>query len=312
MLQPRVVLMAIAALFAADSAQATEAVAGRYVAAAFAGPGAGIIPPVPGMYWDVSNVFYTGNTAGEVPFGDTTIAVGLDATTFGTALIGIYVPKWDLPGNWTYATLGALPFGWSEATAAIGPFEVTQTEVGLGDIGFAPLLLGWHNDALNTFVSFGLTVTAPTGVWEEGRIAFIGLNYWTFSPSIGFTRLIPEHGLDLSAYLGVDINTRNPDTDYYSGAMAHLDLSVTKSVTENLSFGAIAGFLYQVEDDDSAFADARNGFKGRAIAVGPLVQYKATFDEDSEVYFKLSWAHEIEVENRLKGDGVFLEVSGKF
>ena len=155
-------------------------------------------------------------------------------------------------------------------------------------------------------------MTAPTGVWEEGRIAFIGLNYWTFSPNIGFTRLIPEHGLDLSAYLGVDINTRNPDTDYYSGAMAHLDLSVTKSVTENLSFGAIAGFLYQVEDDDSAFADARNGFKGRAIAVGPLVQYKATFDEDFEVYFKLSWAHEIEVENRLKGDGVFLEVSGKF
>jgi hypothetical protein len=182
----------------------------------------------------------------------------------------------------------------------------------LGDIAFAPIVLGWHNDAMNTWLSASLTITAPTGEWQEGDLAFIGLNYWTFSPAIGLTYLVPEHGLDFSAKLGVDINTKNTDTDYYSGATAHLDLSVTKAVTENLFVGAIAGFLNQFQDDRSTFADAHNGFKGRSIAVGPLVKYKAKFAEGSEIDLTLRWAHELEVENRMKGDAIFFDIAGKF
>jgi hypothetical protein len=202
--------------------------------------------------------------------------------------------------------------GWTGASANVGPFGATQQVPGLGDIAFAPLVLGWHNDAMNTWVSASLTITAPTGEWKEGDLAFIGLNYWTFSPAIGFTYLVPAQGLDLSAKFGVDINTRNPDTDYYSGAMAHLDLSITKDVTETLSLGAVAGFLYQFEDDGSAFADAHDGFLGRSIAVGPLVKYKAKFGESSEVDFTLRWAHEVKVENRMKGDAIFFDIAGKF
>jgi hypothetical protein len=130
---------------------------------------------------------------------------------------------------------------------------------------------------------------------------------------VAFTYLVPEHGLDFSANFGVDINTRNPDTDYYSGAMAHLDLAVTKNLTESFAIGAIAGFLYQFEDDDSDFANARaDGFKGESIAVGPLVSYKAKFGENTEIDFRLKWAHEVEVENRMKGDAIFFDVTGKF
>lgn len=154
---------------------------------------------------------------------------------------------------------------------------------------------------------------APTGYWKEGELAVVGMNYWSFSPTIGVTRLIPEHGIDLSAKFGIDINTENRDTDYYSGAMAHLDLAATKSVTDNLSFGAIAGFLYQFEDDDSAFANARaDGFRGESIAIGPLIKYKAKFSEDFEVDFSLSWAHEVHTENRMEGDAVFFSMGGKF
>ncbi len=123
---------------------------------------------------------------------------------------------------------------------------------------------------------------------------------------------MPEHGLDLSASLGVDINTKNTDTDYYSGAVAHLDLSVTKNVTKDLAFGAVAGFIYQFEDDRSTFADAHNGFKGRSIGLGPLVNYKAKFGENTEIDFKLKWVNEVSVENRMKGNAIFFNVAGKF
>lgn len=310
-------LTAAAAFFVAAAevrqANATEAVAGRYIPGAFAGPGAGIVPPTPGAaYWAMSNIYYHGEASGEVPFGKGSVAAGLGGDTYAAILAGVYVPELHLPGNWTYAVQVAIPLGWMKAQAEVGPFGTDQHVSGLGDIAVTPLLFGWHNDAMNTWLSASLTITAPTGEWKEGDLAFIGMNYWTFTPAIGFTYLIPEHGLDLSAKLGVDINTRNPDTDYYSGAMAHLDLSVTKAVTENLSVGAIAGFLDQIEDDRSVFADAHSGFRGSSIAVGPLVKYKAKFGEKTEVDLSLRWAHEVEVENRMKGDAVFFDVSGKF
>ncbi|MER9401494.1 transporter [Mesorhizobium sp. M0615] len=313
---PAWLAIATAALVAfpfARQANATEAVAGRYIPGAFAGPGAAIVPPTPGAaYWAISNVYYHGEASGEVPFGNGSVAAGLTGDTYAAILAGVYVPELHLPGNWTYAVQLAIPLGRTGATAEVGPFGTDQHVTGLGDIAFAPLVLGWHNDAMNTWLSASLTVTAPTGEWKEGDLAFIGMNYWTFTPAIGFTYLIPQHGLDLSAKFGVDINTKNQDTDYYSGAMAHLDLSVTKAVTENLSVGAIAGFLDQIEDDRSTFADAHGGFRGSSIAVGPLVKYKAKFRERTEVDLTLRWAHEVEVEHRMKGDAVFFDMSGKF
>ena len=306
-------LPAIVAVLAASpgKAQATEAVAGRYIPGAFAGPGMGIVPPVPGAYWSMLNVYYHGEAASDVPFGNNQIALGLSADMWITALAGIYVPGIDLPGNWTYAVQAVVPIGWTGADASLGRFGVHQEESGLGDIAITPILLGWHSDAMDSFFSTSLTIAAPTGAWEEGRIAFVGLNYWTFTPAVAYTHLWHEQGVDFSANLGVDINTTNPDTDYYSGALAHLDLSLTKQVSENWSLGAIAGFLYQIEDDDSAFADSHDGFKGRSIAIGPLIKYKAKF-ESTEIDMTLKWSHELDVKNRMEGDAVVFQLSGKF
>jgi hypothetical protein len=56
----------------------------------------------------------------------------------------------------------------------------------------------------------------------------------------------------------------------------------------------------------------RDGFKGRSVAVGPLAQYTAKFGDNTEIDFSLSWAHELEVENRMEGNAVFLSAYGKF
>jgi hypothetical protein len=310
--RPAILSLAVcAAALPIESADATEAVAGRYIPGMFAAPGAGIVPPVPGVYWDFSNAVYHGEASGTIPVGGG-VAFDLEATMVISAFAGIYVTDWDLPGNWTYAVQWVLPVGYTEAEAGLGSLDNEDEMAGLGDIQFSPLLFGWHNAAGNTFVSAGLNVTAPTGAWEEGRLAFVGLNYWSFTPSVGFTH-ITKDGWDFSAKFGVDINTENEATDYYSGAMAHLDLAVTKSLTESFSLGVIAGVLYQIEDDDSTFADTRpDGFKGRSVAVGPLAKYKAKFDDKTEIDFSLSWAPELDVKNRMKGDAVYFHVSGKF
>ena len=83
--------------------------------------------------------------------------------------------------------------------------------------------------------------------------------------------------------------------------MAHLDRFGHQEPDGESAIGAIAGFFYQFEDDDSAYADGRaDGFKGRSIAIGPLVSYKAKFGE-TEIDFRLKWAHEVEVETPHEG-----------
>jgi len=306
------ITLAAASVLLSDRGQATEAAAGRYIPGMYAAPGAGIVPPVPGTYWEVANVFYSGKAGGQIPFGGDNIAFGFNADIWGTALAGLYVPKLDLPGNWTYAVAATIPVGWMGSSGTIANIRREKDVGGLGDIAITPILLGWHNDAMNTFLSASFTVTAPTGEWERA-IAFVGLNYWSFQPALGFTHLIPDHGIDVSAKLGVDINTRNDAANYYSGAMGHLDLAVTKTFANHLSIGALAGFLYQFEDDDSRFANTRSdGFKGRSIAVGALMKYEAHFSEKAIVEFALRWAHELEVKNRMKGNALFFEISGKF
>ncbi len=94
-----------------------RACAGRYIPGAYAGPGAGIVPPMPGVaYWAISNLYYHGEASGDVPFGNNTIALGLEADMWATVFAGVYVPEIDLPGNWTYAVQAAVPVGWTRAT----------------------------------------------------------------------------------------------------------------------------------------------------------------------------------------------------
>lgn len=78
-----------AAIPSVQQAGATEAVGGRYIPGAYARPGAGIVPPVPGVYWDIANVYYHGEASGNVPFGDNQVALGLKADIWTTALAGV-------------------------------------------------------------------------------------------------------------------------------------------------------------------------------------------------------------------------------
>ena len=135
--------VAAAATVWAGDANATEAVAGRYIPGLYADSGAGIVPPMPGVYWGISNAFYSGEANTGVPIGNKNVAFGLKADMWTTALAAVYVPDLHLPGNWTYAVQAVVPFGWTRAQASLGPLSVEQNvgalELGLGADDLATL-----------------------------------------------------------------------------------------------------------------------------------------------------------------------------
>jgi hypothetical protein len=62
---------------------------------------------------------------------------------------------------------------------------------------------------------------------------------------------------------------------------------------------------------DSGDGATLGDFKGKTVGIGPVVSY-ATSLGGHDTIFELKWLHEVETENRLKGDIVWLKVVFKF
>src|ERR1700733_15245119 len=88
---------------------ATEGAAGHYIIGAYATPGAGIVPPQPGLYWSDSNLYYGASVSSkhQIPVGGNIVS-GLRAEFSSFALSAIYVPRVDL-GKVTIAAGITLP-----------------------------------------------------------------------------------------------------------------------------------------------------------------------------------------------------------
>ncbi|MDQ6436599.1 transporter [Mesorhizobium sp. LHD-90] len=288
---------------------ATEAAMGRYIPGAFAVPGIGILPPMPGVYWQSSNVYYHGEASAdlEIPIGGST-QFGLEGDIAATNFTGIWVPGGiELGNNLTFGTFATVPVQYMKVGASLGPLGSDDEVTSLGDIAFGPML-GWHSGT--QFLTASLRIFAPTGKYDEGALANNGLNYWTFSPNLAYTYIDTTREMQFDITGGIDINTENPATDYTSGAMAHLDAVLTKSFGK-FGVGVFGSILYQFEDDKGGAADQLDGFKGRSFAIGPVVKYTAG-TEKNPINFSFSWAPEFGVKNRLEGNGFYLNISGSF
>ncbi len=289
-------------------ASATEAAFGRYIPGVFAGPASEIVPPVPGFYWQSSTFFYkaSGGKDMRAPFGGT-VRSNLKVSFFNTAISGFWVPDWNPVDNVNVGIGVTLPFQSLHVKADVGRFSATDDSGGLGDIMVTPSI-GWHQG--HHLVAANVSVYMPTGPYKKGALANIGLNYWTFSPNLAYTYVNPDIHLDFSVVGGIDINTRNKATDYRSGAMAHVDAAILGVLDNGLGAGVFGSVLYQITDDQGEVADRLNGFRGRSFAVGPIIKYSAPGEHAITV--DLNWAPEFGVKNRLEGDAVYLNITGRF
>jgi len=184
------------------------------------------------------------------------------------------------------------------------PFGGDQNRAGLGDIIVDPFILSWHFK--NWHLATGLDIFIPTGKYDKDDFANIGRNYWTFEPIFAFTYM-SDSGFEISSKFMYDINTENKDSffgnggDYQSGQEFHFDYALGQTIG-NLELG-IGGYVYKQftndELNDQKFLD---GFKGQAIAFGPIVKYAY-----KNMTFTLKYQHETAVENKPEGERLWFK-----
>jgi hypothetical protein len=275
---------------------------------------AGVVPPEPGWSVALGYAYYSGDIGAdrELPISGVA-ALGLQADFALSSVTGVYV--WNTGASrWNFASMASLPYSEVDVTAdlSIGAFRrSTEDTVGKPfDISFVPLMAGYHFDKTR-HLSLALYVNAPTGDYDPSRLANPSLNVWVYTPTIAYTQLFQGGTLEWSTVVGVDFSTNNDATDYQSGAIFHADSLVVKGFDNGWGVGGAAGWIEQFEDDTGPLADRLDGFRGRALALGPIVTYQRKWGE-STVAFSARWLTEFAVENRLKGDPIMLTASVTF
>lgn len=298
-------------LLVPDGASATEGALGRPITGLQVPNYAGVVPPSPGFSTLFGHVRYDGSidASREVPIAGIA-SLGLDARVEMFTATGIYI--WDTaPGRWNYASMLTLSHidVRVEALVGLGPAAVRQTDStsGLYDVLFAPVIASYHISETR-HLSLALNVFAPVGEYEAGQLANAGLNVWTTSPSIGYTHLMQGGTLEYSAVAAVDVYSRNDDTDYRNGAVMRVDALMVKRFENGFGLGVVAGAIHQLQDDEGALPDRLEGFKGRSLALGPVVNYLKRW-EGGQMDLSLRWLKEFSVENRFRGDPLMLSAS---
>ena len=120
-----------------------------------------------------------------------------------------------------------LPYAWGVAEGDVGEVRRRAERSGLADLKarLSVNLLG--NPALSpaefaqqreqreqrVLVAASLTLSAPTGQYDETKLINLGTNRWAFKPEVGVA--VPWKGFDFDAYVGVILFTRNPH--FYPG-----------------------------------------------------------------------------------------------
>jgi hypothetical protein len=177
-----------------------------------------------------------------------------------------------------------------------------------------PVILGWKKGDVSYGTSLGLY--APTGEYEEGALANPGKNYWTLEPAVFVSWLSSTIGTEVSTFLGYDISTENPDTDYQSGEVIHLDTTVAQHLPLFGGFVGVGvnGFYYRQITGDSGDGAVLGGFEGQTMGVGPVVSYamKVGKAKTTDLVVELKWLPESDVEGRLEGDIIWAKVALAF
>ncbi len=308
------IALALAALPPAP-AMATEGALGRTITGTNITSFAGVVPPEPGFNMLLGYAHYSGDIGAEreVPIGNL-LTLGIDATFDMVSVVGMYV--WDTgEGRWNFASMATLPVAQVEVDANVAVGQITgsrsdKADWDVFDPFFAPIIAGYHFDQTH-HMTLALYVYTDWGSYDPDRLANLSLNTWTFSPTVGYTQLMQKGTLEFSALAAVDFYTENDATDYQNGAVFRLDALLVKRFANGWGVGGAGGWIEQIEKDEGPTADRLDGFKGHAIALGPIVTYSRKWD-GGQVEFAARWLTEFDVKRRIKGDPLMLTATVAF
>jgi hypothetical protein len=150
-------------------------------------------------------------------------------------------------------------------------------------------------------------LNVPIGSWEQRRLANIGFGYWALDANAGVTWLDPKIGFEVSTAAGLTYNWENPDIDYKSGTMFHLEFALMQHLSKAVSLGVV-GYHYQQVSGDSGAGARLGDFEGRVTALGPALTWNFQLRQ-IPISTSLRWYKEFNVVNRLEGEAGLLTMS---
>ncbi len=272
------------------------------------------------------NVFnyYNGSAGADrrILFGGIA-AADLEVTTYADVFgVAYKSPFGILDGKFTAAVL--VPYVWAEVKASVDlqsrlfprrgrTVKRSDTADGIGDMTLVPFWLAWNKGDFKWDVR--LDIYAPTGDYTKGKLANVGLNYWTFEPVVSFSWLSSKIGLEISAYAGLDFNTENDATNYQSGDVFHFDLTVAEHLPLS-KYGYIGigfnAFYWKQFTGDSGSGAVLGSFEGRTQGIGPVVSYISPPICGHTFSAEVKWLPELDVNKRLEGDYVWFKAAMAF
>ncbi|WLD69829.1 MULTISPECIES: SphA family protein [Pseudomonas] len=267
--------------------------------------GAGMMPPAtPFGTVGVRTAFYSTNVQKDRHGRSVDNHLSLDVLSIAAA----YMRMTDhtvLGANYGFGMV--VPFFKMDASLQVptpaGPLNLEADPFRLADVQFLPVILQW-NLSPNLFINTQLQIQAPTGDYDKNRLVSPGLNHWTFSPIVNAT-YITDSGFEVSSSFEVDVNTRNPATDYKSGVEYRHEFAVGQHVGPWIL--GLGGYYYRQFTDDDA-PGLQSGNRARVLAVGPAVSY-------FKPGLPAVWLHaykETDAVNRAQGYTVALRISQSF
>jgi hypothetical protein len=196
------------------------------------GQGAGILPPVEGVFFALPNYLYSGDASASrgLPIGGA-LSFGVDADIFLTLPTAIWVTSADLFGG-DLAFSGTFVYGNADVNAklALEIPDIIQREVPLSDDQWAvgdPVfssLIGWHGEDYHYLLVASINV--PVGSYDAGRLANVSLNRWALDITTAATWMFAQKTMEVSGALGFTFNGENDDTKYETGTEFHLEAAV--------------------------------------------------------------------------------------
>jgi hypothetical protein len=289
--------------------RATEGGIGRPVTGMQVMPYAGIVPPTSDWIFSISSIYYEGSVgkSKSIPIAGT-VSAGLDFHISYTILNA--VKTWGITaGGWNFASSFGVPLQYTSVSSFGGRLpndHATQ----FADIFFTPVVAGYHLTKTD-HIALSVQMYAPTGAYSTSRLANAGQNTWTFIPTVAYTKLLPEHNIELSANYGVEFYTTNNDTHYHNAPISVLDLLALKRFAGGWGVGVIGGWIQQLGDDTGGLADVTGGSSGRSLGIGPAATWSGKLSS-TPVSASLRWVNEFAVRNRPKGNAVELSINATF
>lgn len=312
-LGPTPLVIALAAACAAAPAAASEGGASLYLLGS-GGPGAAVLPPVEGVFFDSTFYWYDGSVEASREFviGGNVVA-GLDATIAADFLTALWVPSTNVLGG-TLAIGTTIPAGLPDVTAS-----AVLTGPGGGTIGVSreddafvigdPVInaqLGW-NVGGNSHVALSTMINVPIGMYREDQLANLAFHRWAVDASLAGSWHDPELGWDISGKAGVTFNGTNDYTDYKTGTEAHFEMSIERIFSPQFSAGLQAYRFVQISGDSGTGA-VLGPNKGEVTGLGATAAYSFPLGK-MPATARVRVFEEFDAVRRLEGTSVMLSLT---